>query len=410
MSTSLQSGRPVIEPTRYHRELLEYLCTEETEIWDWITSQKVRDEYAQAVRHQLLKSTYRLDPETSGDLYKAAKTAADGLGHDAAITLYQAQNANGLNASLAWLPGELHVVLHGPVQETLSESELIALFGHEIAHHLLFSIDAGAYLMVEQVLTAMLGDRAASHAHERTWKHFKLYTELFCDRMTLEMTGDLAACVSMQVKMETGLRNVSADAYLKQAEEVLRGSTTTSEGITHPEMFIRARALQLWVLDPKQVDAALESIIQGPLTIGTLDLLRQKRVSLSTRALLEHFLAPSWIQTDTILAHAKQFFEDFDPTTCAVRNIDELKAAIAAGDDHFRDYFCYVLLDFATSDADLEEAPFAAALLLVRQLQIEDRFVAIAGKELRMSKRQFDSIRKNADTIVADAERQPTDS
>ena len=94
--------------------------------------------------------------------------------------------------------------------------------------------------MVEQVLAAMLGDRAASHAHERTWKHFKLYTELFCDRMTLEMTGDLAACVSMQVKMETGLRNVSADAYLKQAEEVLRGSTTTSEGITHPEMFIRA--------------------------------------------------------------------------------------------------------------------------------------------------------------------------
>ena len=175
-------------------------------------------------------------------MYKAAKTAADRLGHDAAITLYQAQNANGLNASLAWLPGELHVVLHGPVQETLSEPELIALFGHEIAHHLLFSIDAGAYLMVEQVLTAMLGDRAASHAHERTWKHFKLYTELFCDRMTLEMTGDLAACVSMQVKMETGLRNVSADAYLKQAEEVLRGSTTTSEGITHPEMFIRARA------------------------------------------------------------------------------------------------------------------------------------------------------------------------
>ena len=149
---------------------------------------------------------------------------------------------------------------------------------------------------------------------------------------------------------------------------------------------------------------------EGPLTIGTLDLLRQKRVSLSTRALLEHFLAPSWIQTDTILAHAKQFFEDFDATTCAVRNIDELKTAIAAGDDHFRDYFCYVLLDFATSDADLEEAPFAAALLLVRQLEIEDSFATIAGKELRMSKRQFESIRKNADTIVADAERQPTDS
>ncbi len=415
LTTSVDAGRPVVEPTRYHRELLEFLRTDEQEIWSWIASQKVRAEYAEAVRHELLKSTYRLDPATSAELYRAAKTAADRVGHDTSITLYQAQNAKGLNASLAWLPGEMHVVLHGPVQETLTEAELIALFGHEIAHHSLFSIEGGAYLIVEQVLAAMLGDRKASAAHERTWKHFKLYTELFCDRLTLAMTGDLAACVSMQVKMETGLRQASADAYLKQAEEVLRGGATTSEGVTHPEMFIRARALQLWSLDPQGVDAALETLIEGPLTIGTLDLLRQKRLARSTRALLEHFLAPAWIQTDTILAHAKQFFEDFDSTQCfdATRgrdgNLDALTQALAAGDEPLRDYFCYVLLDFATSDADLEEAPFAAALLLSRRLEIEDRLVAIAGKELRMTKRQFEAVRKNAATIVAEAERHPDD-
>jgi hypothetical protein len=409
LTTSTAAGRPVVEPTRYHRELLEFLRTDEQEVWDWIASQKVRAEYAEAVRHELLKSTYRLDPATSTDLYRAAKTAADRLGHETSITLYQAQNAKGLNASLAWLPNEVHVVLHGPVQETLTEAELIALFGHEIAHHWLFSIEDGAYLIVEQVLAAMLGDRAASAAHERTWKHFKLYTELFCDRLTLATTGDLAACVSMQVKMETGLRQASADAYLKQAEEVLRRGATKSEGVTHPEMFIRARALQLWSLDPKSVDAALETLIEGPLAIGTLDLLRQKRVAQSTRALLEHFLAPAWIQTDTILAHAKQFFEDFDATECRDGNLDELTQAIAAGDEPLRDYFCYVLLDFATSDADLEEAPFAAALLLVRRLEIEDRLVAIAGKELRMTKRQFEAVRKNAATIVAEAERHPDD-
>ena len=410
MSTSLPSGRPVVEPTRYHRELLDYLRTDEKELWDWIASQKVRDEYAQAVRQQLLKTTYRLDPATSGELYQAAQSAADGLGHAAAITLYQAQNATALNASLAWLPGEVHIVLHGPVQETLSKAELIALFGHEIAHHVLYSIDNGAYLTVEQVLAAMLGDRAASPAFSVTWKHFKLYTELFCDRMTLELTRDLAACVSMQVKMETGLKDVNADAYLKQAEEILSGGPTASEGITHPEMFIRARALELWQHDPKQADAALESLIQGPLAIGTLDSLRQKQVTHSTRTLIEHFLAPTWIQTDTLLAHAKQFFEDFDKSACGVRNIDELKSVLAAGDEPFRDYFCYVLLDFATSDADLDEAPFAAALLLTRQLEIEDRFTTIAGKELRMTKRQFELIRKNADDIVAEAERQPIES
>lgn len=131
LTTSVDAGRPVVEPTRYHRELLEFLRTDEREIWDWIASQKVRAEYAEAVRHELLKSTYRLDPATSAELYRAAQAAADRVGHDTPITLYQAQNAKGLNASLAWLPGEVHVVLHGPVQETLIEAELIALFGHE---------------------------------------------------------------------------------------------------------------------------------------------------------------------------------------------------------------------------------------------------------------------------------------
>jgi hypothetical protein len=214
----------------------------------------------------------------------------------------------------------------------------------------------------------------------------------------------------MQVKMQTGLKDVNADSYLKQAEEILSGGETSSEGITHPELFIRARAMQLWKLDPNEADAALESLIQGPLSIGTLDLLRQKRVSHSTRSMIEHFLAPAWIQTDTVRAHAKQFFEDFDAAACGARGVDDLKNVLAAGDEAFGDYFCYVLLDFATCDADLDEAPFAAALLLARQLEIEDRFTTIAGKELRMTKRQFESLRKNAAAIVAEAERQPIES
>jgi hypothetical protein len=406
MSTSPQSGHPVVEPTRYHRELLRYLRTQEREVWDWIASQKVQAEVAESVRLELLKSTYRIGRETSPELYQAAEAAAARLGHDAPITLYQAEHASGLNASLAWLPGEVHIVFHGPIQETLSEPELIAVFGHEIAHHILLTLDGGAYLTVEQVLTAMLGDRAASPAHQQTWKHFRLYTELFCDRMTLERCGDLTTCVGMLVKVGTGLRNVNADDYLKQAAEVLSGGPTTTDGITHPETFIRAHALQLWADDPQQVDAALESIIEGPLAIGKLDLVRQQRVSLLTRGLLEHFLAPRWMQTETILAHAKQFFEDFEPSKTPGKCLEELKTAIAAGDDQFRDYFCYVLLDFATSDPDLEESPLAAALLLVGRLEIEERFVAIVGKELRISKRQFEAVQKNAQSIVAEAEKQ----
>jgi len=406
MPNPLPSDNQQIEPTRYHRELLEYLRTEESELWNWIASQKAQSDHAAAVRLELLKSTYRIGREFSPEMYAAAESTAARLGHDAPITLYQAQNASELNASLAWLPGEIHVVLYGPVQETLTESELQALFGHEIAHHWLFSIDEGAYLVVEQVLSAMLGDRQATHAHELTWKHFKLYTELLCDRTTLQTTGDLSACVSALVKMQTGLRNVSADAYLNQAEEVLRDGTAITGGVTHPEMFIRARALQLWTDDPHQVEEVLQTIIEGPLTLSGLDLLRQKRVTRLTRDLLDCLLAPDWIRTDSLLAHAGQFFEGFGKSEPAAKTLDELRAAVATGDDPFRHYFCYLLLDFVTSDPDLEEAPLAAALLLVRDLGIEDEFLQISGKELRLSKRQFESIRKNASKIVAQAEKQ----
>jgi hypothetical protein len=413
VSTALQPGCPDIAPLRYHRALLAYLRSEEREIWDWIASQQVRAEYADSIRHELLKSTYRLGRDSAGNVYQAAETVAERLAYRAPITLYQAQNATGLNASLAWLPEEVHVVLHGPVQDTLSDAELIALFGHEIAHHLLLSLEDGAYLVAEQVLTAMLGDRASSPAHQQTWKHFKLYTELYCDRLTLNVSGDLAACVATLVKMETGLRDVSGDEYLKQAEEIFSRGSTTSDGLTHPEMFIRARALALWAEDPDQVDGALETIIEGPLAIGKLDVLRQKRMSQATRALLAHFLAPGWIRTAAVLAHARQFFDDFDRAPVAARDdnecLDELKAQIAFGDDQLRDYFCYVLLDFVTSDADLEEAPLAAALVLVQKLGIDDRFTTIVARELRLSKRQFDAIRKNAAAIIAEAEKRPAD-
>ena len=67
------------------------------------------------------------------------------------------------------------------------------------------------------------------------------------------------------------------------------------------------------------------------------------------------------------------------------RTLEELRSTIAAGDDQLRDYFSYVLLDFATSDADLEEAPFAAALSLARQLGSRTETVTIVGEGIRSS-------------------------
>ena len=70
----------------------------------------------EAIRFDLLKSTYRIDRDAQPALYEMADEVAKSLGMEVPVTLYQAQNPQGLNASLAYIPDEAHIVLHGPVR------------------------------------------------------------------------------------------------------------------------------------------------------------------------------------------------------------------------------------------------------------------------------------------------------
>ena len=372
------AATPGMQVTTYHRALLNYLQTQEEDLWKWFSSHQARNESADAVRLDLLKTAYRIDRESAADLYQLADSVAEKMGLESNVTLYQAQHAAGLNASLAWLPHDAHVVLYGPVQETLSTAELSALLAHELAHHELYTIDDGAYLVMEQVLSAMISDQAADAPHDRTWRSHRLYTELYCDRRAAAVTGDIDACVCALVKMETGLKEVSAAAYCKQAEEVLSNGLKGSEGITHPEMFLRAKALQLWHDDPDGADQNLRELIEGPLELKQLDLLRQQQMQKLTRQFLNSFLNVEWLRTDLVLGHAKRFFEGFTLAKESVSR-ESLKKQMADCDQQLRDYFCYVLLDFVTCDADLEEAPLAAAFLFSEDLG-SDRCLPQSGR------------------------------
>ena len=90
-----------------------------------------------------------------------------------------------------------------------------------------------------------------------------------------------------------------------------------------------------------------------------------------TRRLIEAFLRPNWLRTDPMLAHARLFSDDFAVEPAAD---GALAADLRAGDAKMHDYYCYVLLDFAVADRDLEEAPLAAALILGDDLGLGDRF------------------------------------
>lgn len=172
----------MLEPLPYQRAMVEYLRRQEAAIWDSFASQRARQEEADAVRFDLLQSTYRLDRQIEPRLYRIAEQAAARLALQLPITIYQAHDPQGTNACLAYLPDEAHLVLHGDLAARLDEVELGALFGHELSHWQLRQGWDGQYLVADQVLAALANDSQAQPAHFATARRFRLHTEICCDR------------------------------------------------------------------------------------------------------------------------------------------------------------------------------------------------------------------------------------
>ncbi len=121
---------PALTPTTYHRALRDALRTQEPGLWAWYASDRFSEAQSERVRLELLKATYRLDPSGQAQLYAEATEVARRLGIEAPITLYQDGSDGSMNAGLCFVPGEVHVVITGPVLSRLEPIELRALLEH----------------------------------------------------------------------------------------------------------------------------------------------------------------------------------------------------------------------------------------------------------------------------------------
>jgi hypothetical protein len=90
-----------LEPLRYHTALIRHLQAREAEIWTWFAADRLREQHNEAVRLELLKSTYRIERDANPDLYGAVDQVAAALDLDMPVTVYQSPGAGALNASLA---------------------------------------------------------------------------------------------------------------------------------------------------------------------------------------------------------------------------------------------------------------------------------------------------------------------
>jgi hypothetical protein len=160
---SAAASAPALEAVRqllpFHRQITDYLKTEEPEQWQWFSSTEYLDEHAKAARLELLKSCYRFSPEEHADLYARVERARSGLGLTVPVTVYQSQSAKAMNAFLSYVPGEVHVVLEGPIRSTLSDDELCATLAHELAHFYLWEAADRELLVAEQIQSVPRGAR-----------------------------------------------------------------------------------------------------------------------------------------------------------------------------------------------------------------------------------------------------------
>lgn len=390
-----------LEPLPYHVELRQHLKSREPELWNWFASARAQADYMENLRLDLLKSTYRLDAESHPDLYKSVEEAKSRLHLDIPVTLYQAQNSPDPNASLFFMREEGHVVFSGPILSLLNQEELKSVIGHELAHYHLWGSHDGEFHIADRLIHAVANDPRASASHEQTARRFQLYTEIFADRGSLCVTSDVPTVVSGLVKIQTGISHVNASGYLKQAEEIFARGHVATEGLSHPETFIRARALALWQELRDNASIQIAAMIEGKMVLDELDLLGQMRLTKLTRRLLEYFLQPKWLQTAPMLGHARLFFDDFRPVASKDSGIFE---ELRFNDPKLREYLCYLLLDFVTTDPELDEMPLAAALDLARQLELDSQFEKLAAKELKMKVRDVRRVKEQAAAMLAKVE------
>ncbi len=345
------------------------------------------------LQEALLRSAYRLDPASHPAVHAAATRAASALGVTVPVVVYQFEGSDGANAELIFRPGEAIVAFSGNTLGLLHGDELTAAFGHELAHHLLWSTDGGRILTADRLLAGLTMDARTPPVYYETARRYDLATELYADRGARLACGDLGAAIRSLVKVATGLAEVDDVAYLAQAEAA--NPRSGSRGQTHPETVLRAWVLARWdpggAADEAEAVAAVAALLQPALDLDHLDLIDADRLAGVTRTLvMESLAAGEWLRTEPVLGHARQFFPvEAGGTGAAVRFPDGLAVTpIPAGaSTETQRYLAYVLLDLATVDPDHDDPALIELLAVARLAGLGPAFDGVIRKELGIGER-----------------------
>jgi hypothetical protein len=373
----------------YHQKVKDHF-KKQPKTWDYFAVAKNKEDQLLQFKTELLKNTYKFDPATEAFIYDKVNIAKEKLAlQNLPVTVYQAQYTDELNASIVYLNNEAHIVFSGPITKLLDEEELLAVLAHELTHIKLYSMLDGDLEVADRIMTAIANNYNSEVSYFETARLFRLYTEIFCDRgayAVLEKTGPV---ITSLVKASTGLDKVNADSYVKQADEIFSADITTKAAtVSHPENFIRAKAILLWHEKKEASEEEITKMIEGTSDLDQLDIFRQSELAQLTRRFLQLFLKPKWFQSTMVISQAKQYFTDFAWDEKAVLD-EKFIETIGKAHQSVKDYLSYILVDFALVDPALEEIPSGWAFQFAEDVQLKDAHDAVIKKELKISDKKL---------------------
>ncbi|GAA5161777.1 M48 family metalloprotease [Viridibacterium curvum] len=380
----------MLMPLEYHTTIVAYLQCREPEVWEWGRKRTNHAEQLEELRAALLRETYRIDADAHPTVHATLSQAMDRLGISAPATLYQA-SAVDMNAMLVYVPGEVHIILHGPILERLAEDELLAVFGHELSHYLLWSRDEGKFLVADRILNDVQASFAVQASHLETYRRYVLHTELFADRGSAIAAGSVGPAISALVKVQTGISKVDPAAYLRQAIEIESSDAKASAAQSHPETFIRARALALWWDETPDLETWLATRLHGPLAMEQLDLPDQAKLQALTRGFLAYYLTGTSLGSDAVLAQIRALFPDWSDSESAVGPEHFVADKV---DDSVRGYLNALMMDLALADPDQQDAALQRAGQVAQALDSFEALLLNLRRDAGFGKREIDRFKR----------------
>ncbi|MFT7623691.1 MAG: hypothetical protein ACI9WU_002874, partial [Myxococcota bacterium] len=219
---------------------------------------------ATRVRRQLLARSLRLTEGMAPDAWSAARAAAEALGVERSLEIYQAAGAE--NAAIHLVDQPVLLEIRGRLLSLLDQPSTIAVFGHELGHWLAHGPSSPDGPLGMVVGAALELPNVPEHARERASK-LSMAREITADRFGLLACGGLDPALRLEMAATTGLSagelTWDTAAYLEQCKaliEQMDESGDTARGVTHPEHGLRAWAMWLF----SESDVYLELTTQGP--------------------------------------------------------------------------------------------------------------------------------------------------